>query len=240
MEKKLKEEDSLFASVTDHTALMAATELARGIQYVDAMKTSWRPPSAIMKRSEKKNQKLLSGYGIIAEGDNIPPLCRTFEEMKFPKCLLDALHKKQISTPTAIQMMGLPTVLSGRDMIGIAFTGSGKTLVFVLPLVMFCLEQEIRLPFVSQEGPYGLIIVPSRELAKQIHEIIQHFAAALVAAKYPELRSCLCIGGIPAKEQVDQIRRYDTQYDTFVVSLTFIFHLQFPVEFTLLWQHRVD
>lgn len=46
-------------------------------------------------------------------------------------------------------------------MIGIAFTGSGKTVVFVLPIIMFCLEQEKRLPFVRNEGPYGLIICPS-------------------------------------------------------------------------------
>jgi hypothetical protein len=46
-------------------------------------------------------------------------------------------------------------------MIGIAFTGSGKTLVFALPLVMFCLEQEVTLPFQYGEGPYGLIIAPS-------------------------------------------------------------------------------
>lgn len=42
-------------------------------------------------------------------------------------------------------------------MIGIAFTGSGKTLVFVLPLLMFCLEQEVKLPFMPHEGPYGTI-----------------------------------------------------------------------------------
>lgn len=46
-------------------------------------------------------------------------------------------------------------------MIGIASTGSGKTLTFALPLVMFCLEQEVSLPFRHGEGPYGLIIVPS-------------------------------------------------------------------------------
>ena len=51
--------------------------------------------------------------------------------------------------------------LSGRDMIGIAFTGSGKTLVFTLPIIMFSLEQEKRLPFSRGEGPYGLIICPS-------------------------------------------------------------------------------
>lgn len=55
----------------------------------------------------------------------------------------------------------LSNSLSGRDMIGIAFTGSGKTLVFTLPVIMFCLEQEKRLPFSKREGPYGLIICPS-------------------------------------------------------------------------------
>lgn len=51
--------------------------------------------------------------------------------------------------------------LTGRDMIGIAFTGSGKTLVFALPIIMFSLEQEKKIPFAFGEGPYGLIICPS-------------------------------------------------------------------------------
>ena len=55
----------------------------------------------------------------------------------------------------------MPCSLSGRDMIGIAFTGSGKTLVFALPLVMFSLEQEKKLPFGQGEGPYGLMVCPS-------------------------------------------------------------------------------
>ncbi len=46
-------------------------------------------------------------------------------------------------------------------MIGIAFTGSGKTLVFTLPIIMFSLEQEKVMPFGKSEGPYGLIICPS-------------------------------------------------------------------------------
>jgi len=98
---------------------------------------------------------------ILAEGEDLmPPIC-SFREMKFPPQMIDCLHTRGIIKPTAIQMQGLPAVLSGRDMIGIAFTGSGKTLVFALPLIMFCLEQEKMKPFQPCEGPYGLIVGPS-------------------------------------------------------------------------------
>ncbi|VDP33388.1 unnamed protein product [Soboliphyme baturini] len=101
----------------------------------------------------------------------------------------------------------IKTGLSGRDMIGIAYTGSGKTLVFVLPIIMYCVEQEQELPFINNEGPYGLIIVPSRELAKQICDIIDHFTSALRRSALPSLRHCLCIGGMPLKEQIEALKR---------------------------------
>lgn len=46
-------------------------------------------------------------------------------------------------------------------MIGIAFTGSGKSLVFILPMIMFCLEEEMKMPIISGEGPFALVVVPS-------------------------------------------------------------------------------
>lgn len=58
-------------------------------------------------------------------------------------------------------MQGIPAALQGRDMIGIAFTGSGKSMVFILPIVMFSLEQEKKLPFMHNEGPYGRLILDS-------------------------------------------------------------------------------
>src|SRR4051794_16262203 len=105
------------------------------------------------------------------------------QEMKFPKAVLKALRDKGIICPTVIQMQGIPVVLSGRDMIGIASTGSGKTLTFVLPLLMFCIEQETGLRFERGEGPYGLIIVPSRELAKQIFDVITWLCETLEAER---------------------------------------------------------
>ena len=68
-------------------------------------------------------------------------------------------------------------------MIGIAFTGSGKTLVFTLPLVMFSLEQEKKMPFIKNEGPYGLIICPSVSLCLELV-----FSICLGAASEPNRR----------------------------------------------------
>lgn len=91
---------------------------------------------------------------------------------------------------------------SGRDMIGIAFTGSGKTLAFCLPLIMLALEEETKLPFVRGEGPVGIILCPSRELATQTYENFLTWTSALSKdGQYPQLNTLLCIGGISMGEQ---------------------------------------
>jgi len=59
-------------------------------------------------------------------------------------------------------MQGLPVALAGRDMVGIAFTGSGKTMSFSLPLVMAALEEEMNMPLIPGEGPVGIVLAPSR------------------------------------------------------------------------------
>ncbi|XP_074643866.1 putative ATP-dependent RNA helicase DDX41 [Tubulanus polymorphus] len=206
-EKLLKEEEKILESVAEKQALMGVAELAKGIQYQDPIKTGWRPPRFILNRNEVQHNKVRKKYSIIVEGEDLPPPIPSFKEMKFPKTIVNALKKKGIVKPTPIQLQGIPAVLLGRDMIGIAFTGSGKTLVFTLPIIMFCLEQEKRLPFQRNEGPYGLIIGPSRELAKQTHEIIEHFSDSLVAEGFPAIRTGLCIGGMAVKEQLDIIKQ---------------------------------
>lgn len=121
--------------------------------------------------------------------------------MKIPGCIIDHLRSKGIKTPTPIQMQGLPAAFAGRDMIGIAFTGSGKTLAFSLPIIMFALEEEKRLPYTRGEGPTGMIICPSRELARQTYEGILAMADVLQKHGYPSVGVLLCIGGISMAEQ---------------------------------------
>ncbi|XP_073819977.1 ATP-dependent RNA helicase abstrakt [Musca autumnalis] len=207
VEKQLKEEEKILESVQQQKALMGVAELAKGIQYEEPIKTSWKPPRYIIEMSEQKRNAIRKKLRILVEGVDVAPPIRSFKEMKFPKGILNGLAAKGIKKPTPIQVQGIPTVLSGRDLIGIAFTGSGKTLVFVLPIIMFALEQEYRLPFARNEGPYGLIICPSRELAKQTNDIIMHYSRHLVESGMPEIRSCLAIGGIPVSEAIDVISK---------------------------------
>ncbi len=139
--------------------------------------------------------------------------------MKVPEPLVKFLKSKRITIPTPIQLQGIPTAyvftlmagilritafsrFAGRDMIGIAFTGSGKTLAFCLPLIMFALEEETRLPFIRGEGPVGVVLCPSRELATQTYENVLIWTAALAKdGRYPQINTLLCIGGISMGEQ---------------------------------------
>jgi ATP-dependent RNA helicase DDX41 len=137
------------------------------------------------------------------EGDDIPPPCKRFQDMKLTQPILDVLSKKGIKKPTPIQMQGLPVALAGRDMIGIAFTGSGKTLSFSLPLVMAALEEELRMPLVPGEGPIGIILAPSRELVRQTYDVVCEFCDAIGRTPgYPQLRTQLIIGGESSHDQV--------------------------------------
>jgi len=161
----------------------------------------------VLALPEERHARVRRRHHILVDGEDVPPPLNSFEHMKFPPAVLKMLKKKGIVKPSPIQIQGLPAILSGRDIIGIATTGSGKTMVFVLPLVMFCLEQEKRLPFMADEGPYGMIICPSRELAKQIRENVDALCHALHVAGFPELRSCLAIGGVNVTEAMSVIRR---------------------------------
>jgi ATP-dependent RNA helicase DDX41 len=91
-------------------------------------------------------------------------------------------------------------------MIGIAFTGSGKTLAFSLPAIMLALDQEMKLPFVKGEGPFAVIMAPSRELARQTYDVIVEFTVALERDGYPKLSTMLCIGGVQLGEMMDTCR----------------------------------
>jgi ATP-dependent RNA helicase DDX41 len=91
--------------------------------------------------------------------------------MRFPQKVMNLLKHKKLKHPTPIQMQGFPSALMGRDIIAKAPTGTGKTLVFLLSALLICYEEELKMPTIKGEGPFVIILLPSRELAIQIHNI---------------------------------------------------------------------
>lgn len=87
----------------------------------------------------------------------------TFEQFNLPKALQKALDLLQITTPTPIQQKSFPVILSGRDMMGIAQTGTGKTYAYLLPILK-------QWKFAHIDTPRVVIIVPTRELVVQVVE----------------------------------------------------------------------
>ena len=91
LDKQLKEEEKILKSVAENTALMSAAELAKGIQYVDPIKTSWKPPSRILAKSEERHDRIRKQQSILVEGENPPPPLTTFEDMKFHRGIIKGI-----------------------------------------------------------------------------------------------------------------------------------------------------
>lgn len=204
---RAEQEEETLKMVSNKKKLASDFELAKGIQYVEPLKTSWRPPRHIREQDVFANRKIREKHHILVETmadeaeEDIPPPIASFRQMKVVKPILRYLQSKNIKTPSPIQCQGLPVAFAGRDMIGVAFTGSGKTLAFSLPLLMFALEEQSKLPFQSGEGPVGMIVCPSRELARQTYEGLMQMAKCCAEEGYPDVGILLAIGGINMAEQ---------------------------------------
>lgn len=207
-ERLAKEEAEMMKAITTKAALKSVQELAgAGPKAGRGPPTGWSAPGKLRARSALKHQAVRDAAHIIVEGADLPPPITLLSETKAPRPLLDCLAAKGITKPTPIQMQGLPVALSGRDMIGVAFTGSGKTLAFALPLILLALQEECRYPLAPGEGPIGLVIAPSRELARQTLQIMDDWCAALSASgRWPRLRTLLAVGGADPKAQGDALR----------------------------------
>ncbi|KAF8393127.1 hypothetical protein HHK36_021368 [Tetracentron sinense] len=206
-EQIVQQEKEMIEHLPDRKTLLSVRELAKGITYTESLVTGWKPPLAIRRMSLKDREAIRKQWHILVDGEDVPPPIKNFKDMRFPDPILKKLKAKGIVQPTPIQVQGLPVILSGRDMIGIAFTGSGKTLVFVLPLIMVALQEEVMLPIVPGEGPFGLVICPSRELARQTYEVVEEFLIPLKEHGYPELRPLLCIGGVDMRSQLEVVKK---------------------------------
>ncbi len=115
----------------------------------------------------------------------------SFSGLGIAPSLMEALARLNYQVPTAIQHQAIPVALQGKDLVGVAQTGTGKTLAFGIPLIQ-------RL---NQLKGIGLIVLPTRELAIQVDEVLTK-----VGLKFG-LKTAVLIGGTPIGRQIQALRR---------------------------------
>jgi ATP-dependent RNA helicase RhlE len=121
----------------------------------------------------------------------------SFVTLGLTEPLLRALAAEKYSEPTPIQAKAIPLILSGRDVLGIAQTGTGKTAAFGLPLLQRLAAEKV------SAGPHSaraLILAPTRELAVQIHESLRSYGRNL------PLRHAVILGGVSQHKQIEVLR----------------------------------
>ena len=122
-----------------------------------------------------------------------------FKELSVMPSILKALEKENYSVPTPIQEEAIPAILSGKDLLGCAQTGTGKTAAFAIPTLQLLCEDKV--PQTGQKNIRALIITPTRELALQIYESFCTYG------KYTKLKSCVIFGGVSQKPQEEALQK---------------------------------
>ena len=123
----------------------------------------------------------------------------SFESLGLSPALLRALADVGYETPTPIQEQAIPLALAGRDLLGGAQTGTGKTAAFVLPLLQRLSDMP---PSAARSRPVrALVLTPTRELAVQVHDSLRGYG------KYLRIPSTTIYGGVGMGNQLDALRR---------------------------------
>jgi len=136
------------------------------ITYQPFAKNFYEEHPDIVGLSKIQQIDLQQKLNVKVSGPSPPKPVSSFAHFGFDEPLLKSIRKSEFSSPTSIQAMGIPAVLSGRDVIGIAQTGSGKTCAFLWPMLVHIMDQR---ELARGEGPIALVLVPTRELAMQIY-----------------------------------------------------------------------
>ena len=121
-----------------------------------------------------------------------------FETLGLAKPLLKVLERQGLVKPTPIQQQSIPLILEGRDLVGLAQTGTGKTAAFSLPVLTSLYDQERTGKFRPVQM---LVLSPTRELAAQVEDVIKAYASAV------NLKSVAIFGGVPFFRQAQALRK---------------------------------
>lgn len=177
---------------------LAATNHSK-ISYQNFRKNFYHQPTELSEMTEEELADLrLELDGIKIRGIDAPKPVQKWSQCGLGVQSLEVIQKLGYDKPTSIQSQAIPSIMSGRDVIGVAKTGSGKTIAFLLPMFRHIKDQR---PIDTLDGPVGLIMTPTRELATQIHKECKPFLKAL------NLHAVCAYGGAPIKDQIADLKR---------------------------------
>ena len=124
----------------------------------------------------------------------------SFESLGLMPELLRAVREQGYETPTPIQVQAIPLILEGRDLMGRAQTGTGKTAGFTLPMLQLLAPHASTSASPARHPIRALILTPTRELAMQVEESVRTYG------KYIPLRSTTIFGGVNINPQTKALR----------------------------------
>lgn len=181
-----------FSSIRYYRALLASENLnskrfLRGFaserQAIGALSLGNSDPEDLDERTYETDE-------ITVKGRDCPRPFLQFSDYEWPEEIQKIIKLNNYKSPTPIQAQGFPVALEGRDMVGIAQTGSGKTLSFIMPAIVHIANTP---PTSGRQDPIALVLAPTRELAQQIQT---------VAAQFKSLRSVCLFGGSHKSQQI--------------------------------------
>lgn len=168
-----KVEDDTFANYKPISSVRAK-DLLRKDSEIDVFEKSYMDNNWRNKKLSEMTPRywriLYENYGIKTKGGRIAHPMRYWNEGNLiPDEILDVIENKLgFKEPTAIQRITIPNIQENRDFIGVASTGSGKTLAFLITIFMKLVKNHVSSVLTKLDGPYALILAPTRELAQQI------------------------------------------------------------------------
>ena len=168
------------------------------VSYPSFVRDFYREHPAISELSAVEVSNLRRELSVSVTGSTIQRCVCSFAHLNLPDSILSVIRFLEYTTPTPIQSQSIPCLLSGRDVIGIAMTGSGKTMSYLIPAVVHALGNERQTP-----NPRVLIVCPTRELAIQIEQEAYRF----VRKDNHLLNSIALTGGLSKHEQFKELHK---------------------------------
>ncbi|KAI3526371.1 hypothetical protein L1887_05623 [Cichorium endivia] len=175
---------------------------SRALAVPNVVFPQWKPSERVLRlkpeQIEEVRLRLNVDVTVTPDSPPAPAPIESFTDMCLASSIMKDIAIHEYTTPTSIQAQAMPVALSGRDLLGCAETGSGKTAAFTIPMIQHCIAQT---PVRRGDGPLALVLAPTRELAQQIEKEVKAFSQSLES-----FRTAIVVGGTNIADQRSELR----------------------------------